>query len=356
MFADTFGELFPANISYALATVANIICMQPSGMVSLGSLGAEIPFFRGLFDKLKIEPKYVLTGHGHIVSLFYPYLDRFVKRSDYKTAPNSWTESTLTEAHKQQTFDILSSLNAQVLGIIAKVRGVGVEKAQQILDGGPLYGRFIHEPHIHWKQYTVQIPTIITKLGNEAKDAGLVDEFTPNGPSTLKTLCATRLQERLTQMNVTPQQLRQVSLKEYLEDPIVRRALRVVKTELDKDKQEVAVLYINGMIVRGSDKRPGVASAHRICKSKSLSVVSNAVKRCQIRTWLTEDICRAGEISGESRSEVSGAAHQLARRFVHGESSHLQQRRQLSRGRQESLRVHGRRDGLGGLSDRRCSR
>jgi hypothetical protein len=62
MFADTFGELFPANMAYSLATVANIICMQPSGMVSLGSLGAEIPFFRGLFDKLKIEPKYVLDG------------------------------------------------------------------------------------------------------------------------------------------------------------------------------------------------------------------------------------------------------------------------------------------------------
>jgi hypothetical protein len=69
-------------------------------------------------------------------------------------------------------------------------------------------------------------------------------------------------------MNVTPQQLRQVTLKEYLEDPIVRQTLKTVKTELDKDKQEVAVLYVNGMIVRGGDRRPGVASAQRICKRK----------------------------------------------------------------------------------------
>lgn len=140
MFADTFGELFPANMAYSLATVANIICMQPSGMVSLGSLNAEIPFFRGLFDKLKIEPKYVLNINFALDCKFWPYMVRFVKRSDYKTAPNSWTESTLTEAHKQQTFDILSSLNAQILGIIARERGITIEKTQQIMDGGPLYG------------------------------------------------------------------------------------------------------------------------------------------------------------------------------------------------------------------------
>jgi protease-4 len=239
MFADTFGELFPANMAYSLATVANVICMQPSGMVSLGSLGAEIPFFRGLFDKLKIEPK-------------------FVKRSDYKTAPNSWTESTLTEAHKQQTIELLSSLNAQILGIIAKERGIGIEKTQQIFDGGPLYG-------------------------NEAKEAGLIDEFTPNGPSTLLSLCATRLKERLTQMNVTPQQLRQVTLKEYLEDPIVRQTLKTVKTELDKDKQEVAVLYVNGMIVRGGDRRPGVASAQRICKQLEKLAANPEVKSVVLR-------------------------------------------------------------------------
>jgi hypothetical protein len=88
-------------------------------------------------------------------------------------------------------------------------------------------------------------------------------------------------------MNVTPQQLRQVSLKEYLEDPIVRQTLKTVKTELDKDKQEVAVLYINGMIVRGGDKRPGVASAQRICKRKYRRIKSTIIAlllwlQCQI--------------------------------------------------------------------------
>ena len=60
-----------------------------------------------------------------------------------------------------------------------------------------------------------------------------------------------------------------MTLKEYLQDPIVRQTLKTVKTEIDKDKQEVAVVYINGMIVRGGDKRPGVASAQKICKRKS---------------------------------------------------------------------------------------
>jgi len=80
--------------------------------------------------------------HLNITLLFEisPHLIRFVKRSDFKTAPNSWTEQTLTDAHKQQTLELLASLNAQILGIIAQQRGIGLNKTQQIMDGGPLYG------------------------------------------------------------------------------------------------------------------------------------------------------------------------------------------------------------------------
>ncbi len=75
-------------------------------------------------------------------------------------------------------------------------------------------------------------------------------------------------------------------------DPIVRQAMKTVKTELDKDKQEVAVLYVNGMIVRGGDKRPGVASAQKICKRKYTPNLiqlpgGRAIWPYMTRDWLT---------------------------------------------------------------------
>ena len=76
-YADSFGELGPANEGYYLATAFEQITLQPVGLVGLTGLMAEVPFFKTLLDRLGIAAD-------------------VEKREAYKTAFDSATETGLT--------------------------------------------------------------------------------------------------------------------------------------------------------------------------------------------------------------------------------------------------------------------
>lgn len=132
-FAETFGEVGPANQSYYLATAFDEIWLQPSGDVGLTGLMADAPFIRGVLDNLEVTPQ---MDHRH----------------EYKNAKNMITERAFTPAHREAMSAILRSQQGQLVAGIASARGLGEAAVQQRLDGGPYYGQ-------------------------EALDAGLVDHL-----------------------------------------------------------------------------------------------------------------------------------------------------------------------------------
>ncbi|MFN0064163.1 MAG: S49 family peptidase, partial [Myxococcaceae bacterium] len=73
-FADTFGELTPADGAYYLASAYDEIHIQPSGGIGLTGLSVEAPFARGLFDKLGVTAD-------------------FRQRHEYKSAPETFTRT-----------------------------------------------------------------------------------------------------------------------------------------------------------------------------------------------------------------------------------------------------------------------
>lgn len=116
---DTFGELSSGNAAYYLASVADEIWLQPSGLLGLVGAAAEVPFLKGTFDKLGIAP-------------------RFAKRKDYKTAPNTFTETTLTDAHKEELTDLVNGLNQQLVNDIAKARKLSPSQVKAAINIAPL--------------------------------------------------------------------------------------------------------------------------------------------------------------------------------------------------------------------------
>lgn len=129
--AETFGEFAPGNGAYYLATAFESIYLLPSGDVGLVGLNAEVPFVRGILDKLDITPQ-------------------FDHRYEYKNAMNFYTETKLTDAHREATQALVTSIFDQFVAGIAEGRDLAPEEVKALVDRGPF-------------------------LGPEALDAGLVD-------------------------------------------------------------------------------------------------------------------------------------------------------------------------------------
>jgi protease-4 len=129
--ADTFGEVLPANGAYYLASAFDEIYIQPSGDVGLTGLQLTTPFVRGTLDKIGVQPQ-------------------FSQRYEYKNAPDTFTDTGFTPAHREALDALTASIFDHMVDEIARARKLKVDELRAAIDGGPF-------------------------LGEEAKTAGLVD-------------------------------------------------------------------------------------------------------------------------------------------------------------------------------------
>jgi protease-4 len=117
-YADSFGEVGSGMRSYYLATAFDEIWLQPVGEVGLVGMRVEMPFFRGTLDMLGIAP-------------------RFEHRSEYKTAANTFTETKMTSAHREETEALLRSVYDQMVTGIAAGRKLDAARVRALVDEGP---------------------------------------------------------------------------------------------------------------------------------------------------------------------------------------------------------------------------
>ena len=117
-FADSFGEFGPGTRPYYLATAFDEIWLQPLGSLGLIGLHSEMPFFRGMLDKLGIVPS-------------------FAHREEYKTATNALTETAMTGPQREQVEDLLGASEGQIVGGIAAARNLSAEQVTALIDRGP---------------------------------------------------------------------------------------------------------------------------------------------------------------------------------------------------------------------------
>jgi protease-4 len=138
------------NKEYYLATACTKIYAVPTALLDVTGLASEVMFFRNTLDKLGVQAQFEGVGK-------------------YKNAPNQFTETGFTEAHREQMEALLDSVYAQYVEAIASARGKTPDEVQAIVDAGPYEGR-------------------------DALKAGLVDEL----------LYEDQIEERLKAERITP--------------------------------------------------------------------------------------------------------------------------------------------------------
>jgi len=118
-YADTYGEVFPANGMVMLASAADERVLMPAGMVSLTGVAAVEPFAGGMFQALGID-------------------FTVIQREAYKTFPNILTEDGYTETHLEQTERLVADLSGQLVETLAENLELDPEQVNAALDRGPV--------------------------------------------------------------------------------------------------------------------------------------------------------------------------------------------------------------------------
>jgi protease IV len=119
-FSESFGEFGPGTRPYYLATAFDEIWLQPMGAVGLVGLRAEVPFFRGLLDRIGLAAS-------------------FDHREEYKSAMNSLTESGMTGPQREEIEALLNAMAGQIVSGIAAARNLPEADVAAAIDRGPLF-------------------------------------------------------------------------------------------------------------------------------------------------------------------------------------------------------------------------
>lgn len=107
------------NREYYLASVADELYLMPGGLLMTTGLLADVPFFKGTLDKLKI-----VADLEHI--------------GEYKSASEIWTRDSMSDAQRRATNSILDSLFEQIMNEIASSRKVSPRHVRESIDAGLL--------------------------------------------------------------------------------------------------------------------------------------------------------------------------------------------------------------------------
>lgn len=120
-FSETFGEGDPGLGSYYLATGFDEIVLQPSGDVNAAGVYMQVPFFRGVLEKLGVEPQ-------------------MSQRYEYKSAMNTFTERKMTEPHRESLGRVVESQYETIVAGVATARRMQADEARAAIESGPLLG------------------------------------------------------------------------------------------------------------------------------------------------------------------------------------------------------------------------
>jgi protease IV len=111
-FIVSYGEIYTEN-GYYLSSVSDEIYINPSGLIEFNGLASETLFFKGLFEKLEIEPQVFRVG-------------------DFKSAVEPYLLDKMSDESRLQTQSFLDELNHFYLKEIAESRGMDFETVSDI--------------------------------------------------------------------------------------------------------------------------------------------------------------------------------------------------------------------------------
>lgn len=117
--AESFGELMQGLGAYHLATAAQEIWLQPTGMACIEGLELSMTLFKGLLNKVGVEPQ-------------------FGQRHEYKTAANTYAADNITEPHREMTTRLGQSIVESLVADIARRRALSTEAVWEAVNTSPV--------------------------------------------------------------------------------------------------------------------------------------------------------------------------------------------------------------------------
>ena len=117
-FAEALGSSRSHVGDYYLASALEQIWLQPSGGFAVTGIAVETPFFKGGLDKLGVR---VEGG----------------KRYEYKSAPDSFTETGYTGPARENLQQLLDSLFGQFITDVSRDRRLEPAKLRRLVDSAP---------------------------------------------------------------------------------------------------------------------------------------------------------------------------------------------------------------------------
>jgi protease-4 len=142
-YADTYEQS-----NYYLATVANKVFLNPSGMLELRGLSAEILFLKNTFDKLGIDMQVVKVG-------------------TFKSAVEPYINTKMSDANKLQVNAFLTSMWKTMTGSIASSRKLSEDQVNRMADEMMLLQpakKLVEYALIDSLVYIDEMDSIITKM------------------------------------------------------------------------------------------------------------------------------------------------------------------------------------------------
>ncbi len=117
IYSSSFGGSGGGLGRYYLASAFDEIWMQPLGIVTISGISAEIPFLRGVLDKIGVQPQ-------------------FFQRKDYKTAYESLTNKKISKYNKEAMEVLIADIRDELMGIIPAERGIEKKVFERLVDKG----------------------------------------------------------------------------------------------------------------------------------------------------------------------------------------------------------------------------
>ncbi len=113
-FVHAYGE-YISEADYYLVSVADSIYLNPQGSLEFNGLTAGVTFFKGLFDKLEIEPEIFRVG-------------------EYKSFVEPFIRKSMSEENRRQLTELITSVHDTYLQNVSATRGISVDALKEISD------------------------------------------------------------------------------------------------------------------------------------------------------------------------------------------------------------------------------
>ncbi len=117
-FAEALGDSGDHFADYYLSSAMDQIWLQPSGGFAVAGLSVETPFLKAGLDRLGVR----IEGG---------------KRYEYKSAPDSFTETGFTPPARENLQQLLDGLYRQFIEDVARERRLTPVKLRQLIDAAP---------------------------------------------------------------------------------------------------------------------------------------------------------------------------------------------------------------------------